>query len=84
MNACCGKTQIILQLDFPLEKKHLQLFLNSNFIEVKNYINSGIMFVEDTNLTASGPIGSNRLQIRCKTTDCEKSSIIIENIINNI
>lgn len=80
----CGKSQLILEFNFPLEKEYLQKFVDNNFIESKSYTNLGILYLEDTNLVAIGPFGSNRLQIRCKNANCDNSLVILENILKII
>ena len=80
----CGKEQLLLQVDFSFEKKHLNQFLSSNFREIKSYTNLGILYIEDDNLVAIGPFGSNRLQIKCKNSNCNLSLNIIENILKNM
>lgn len=82
--ACCGKTQIILQFEFPLEQEHIQFFLLSNFLESKSYTSRGILYMEDPNLSIMGPFGSNRLTLKCKNKDCNNSIVIIEKILKNI
>ena len=83
-NCNCTKQQIILELSFPLEKKYLPYFNNNNLTEVKSYINSGILYIENANLIAIGPFGSNRLQIKCKNSSCDASLADFENVLKNI
>jgi hypothetical protein len=82
--ACCGKTQTTLQLGFALDAAHIPIFTASGFILSKSYIDRGILYIEDKNISAMGPIGSNRLQIRCKNTDCIASTDKLEAILKNI
>lgn len=80
----CTKAQIILETDFSLDKNHLQYFTLNNFNESKSYTNVGILYIEDANLTAMGPFGSSRLQIKCKNDNCDASLANLENILRNI
>ena len=80
----CTKLQIIFELSCPIEKSFLDVFLKNNYTNLKSYTNVGIFYVEDANLIAMGPIGSNRLQIKCKTNNCEQSIGVFEEIIKNI
>jgi len=82
--SACSKGQILLQFDFPLDIAHKQFFADSKFIESKAYADRGILYVEDANLVAMGPFGSNRLNIRCKTNSCDDSVAIVEGILRNI
>lgn len=80
----CSKGQIILELNYSLDKAHLQILSNNNFRESKSYTDVGILYVEDANLAASGPFGSNRLQIRCKNDNCDASLANLEGVLTNM
>lgn len=82
--ACCGKSQVILQFDFPLEAEHIQHFSKYDFNSSKSYESRGILYLEDKNLVVMGPIGSNRLTIKCKNKQCNESITIVEEILKNI
>ena len=79
----CTKAQIILELNYSLNREHIQYFINNNFNESKSYTNVGILYIEDANLTAMGPFGTNRLQIRCKNDNCDASLANLENVLRN-
>lgn len=83
-NCNCSKAQTILEMNFSLDRTHIQYFLNNNFTEVKSYTNVGILYIEDASLAAIGPFGSNRLQIKCKNPKCDASLAILENVLMNI
>lgn len=84
-NCNCGKKeQLLLELSSPLTEDHLQAFVNSSFNENKIYKRTGLFYVEDIHLIAIGPFGSNRLQIKCKTTNCGPSIANLESIIGGI
>lgn len=80
----CTKPQIIFEVSFPFEKKHLEFLINNNYIEGKSYTSMGILYIEDDNLVAIGPFGSNRLQIKCKNDNCDAGLSILENVLKNI
>lgn len=82
--ACCGKTQTTLQLNFALDYTHIQIFTTAGFISNKSYTDRGILYIEDANMSAIGPLGSNRLQIRCKNTTCNMSIDKLETILKTI
>lgn len=75
---------MILEVNFSLDKIHLNYFCNNNFSEVKSYTNVGILYIENATLVAIGPFGSNRLQVKCKSANCEGSIVNLENLIKNI
>lgn len=80
----CAKQQTIFEINFSLSEDQLEYFSNNNFIEGKSYTKTGIMYIEDANLIAIGPFGSNRLQIKCKNINCFASLDILESILKNM
>lgn len=75
---------MIWELNFPLDIKHLQIFLDNGFISNKNYEKNGILYIEQDIIIAIGPYGSNRLQIKCKKTPCDDGMALLEKILNNM
>lgn len=82
--ACCGKTQTSLEINTPLLKEYLQLFIDANYIVNKSYLDAGIFCVEDAGLVAICPYGSNRIQIKCKNSECAASINILEAVLYKI
>lgn len=80
----CSRQQFILQIGFPFEKDHLQLFTADGFIQSGSYTKLGIVYLEDLNLITTGSFGSNRLQIKCKNDKCNDSLEKLETIIKSI
>lgn len=80
----CSKPQSFLEFNFPMENEDLDFFIENGFKPVKSYINIGIFYVEDDNLVAIGPFGSNKLQIKCKNQNCEGSIVKFEELLKNI
>lgn len=84
-NCNCGKKeQLLLELSSPIFATHLQAFVNSPFVENKTYGKTGLFYVEDAHLIAIGPFGSNRLQVKCKTTNCGSSIANLESILSSL
>ena len=69
--AVCGKTSISFKLEMPLSKTFLPYFVSMGFQESKHFTNSGIFYVENVGLVATGMFGGNTLQAKCKTDDCQ-------------
>ena len=80
----CTKPQTILEVNFSFDKSQLDYFNSNNFTDIKSYTNIGILYIEDSNIAAICPFGSNRLQIKCKTANCDASVAILENILRNL
>jgi hypothetical protein len=80
----CSKPSTILELNFSILNKYLSQLLVNNFVANNSYTSMGICYIEDDNIVAIAPFGSNRLQIKCKNNNCESSIINLENILKNI
>lgn len=83
-NCSCKKPQVLLEVNLSFNYEHLQLFIDNGFTISKSYIDAGILYIENTNLAAVGPFGSNRLQIKCKNSNCDTSLADLERILTNI
>lgn len=77
----CSKPSTTLEFNFPMVNKYLPQLLTLNFLDNNSYTSIGICYLEDDNIVALGPFGSNRLQIKCKNNNCESSICNLENII---
>lgn len=62
-------------------KEHLDFFKKSGFAVVQSFYDAGIMYIEDTNVIAICPFGSNLIQIKCKSKNCEQGIKLVENTI---
>lgn len=80
----CIKEEIYLEFDFSLKIEYLQIFIKENYKTKQSYINSGILYIEDTNLIAMAPIGTNRLKIKCKNKKCLEDLDRLEQILRDL
>jgi hypothetical protein len=76
----CKGSELFLEMNFSLTDAHLQAFLSNGFTTVKSYGKQGLFYIEDNNMFAISPYGSNRLKIQCKTDTCEVSLDSIEKV----
>lgn len=81
VQACCGKTSIIFKTDQPLDKKHLDKFATLGFNVHGHFTQAGILYVDNADYIITGPIGSNRLQVKCKTNQCEQKLNDLEGLL---
>lgn len=51
---------------------------------MKHMTNAGILYVENDDYILSGPIGSDKLQLKCKRGICEEHSKTVEQVLNVI
>jgi hypothetical protein len=72
VQACCGKTSLIFKTDRPIFASDIQALVNFGFTEAKHFTKAGILYVDNSDLIITGPIGSDRLQVKCKIADCDQ------------
>ena len=82
--AVCGKLSIAFRLGAPLSKTFLPYFVSNGFQESKHFTNSGIFYIENAGLVATGMFGSNTLQAKCKTDDCQNHLSKFEELLTQM
>lgn len=67
---CCGNYLITWKLNYKVSNELIN-YLSSFFKEHNHFTKSGMLYMDSKELIISGQIGSDSLQIRCKTKNCE-------------
>jgi hypothetical protein len=62
---CCGGGGHIFILDVPINKRSILVFQDSGYRTSDVYTRVGVFFVEKGGVTASGPFGGTKIQVRC-------------------
>jgi len=70
ISACCGRTSLIFKTNRPIMLTDIQALVNLGFKEALHFTKAGILYVDNNELIVTGPIGSDRLQVKCKISDC--------------
>ena len=73
VNACCGKTNTVFKIDGVLSSSIISQLSALGYKEHSHFIKAGILYMDNENFILSGPIGSDRLQAKCKHSDCSAS-----------
>jgi hypothetical protein len=81
IQSCCGKTSIIYQIGKAISFELITFFETNGFKESKNFTKSGILYVQNSDLVITGAFGSDKLQVKCKKTNCDEILSNIENIL---
>ena len=81
-NCNCSKKTIYLVFDFPLEVKHLDVFIAQGFTINKSYAMRGMLYISKDGLVAIGTFGANRLEVRASNN--EPAILSLEGIIQDI
>lgn len=85
VKSCCGNKGYVLILDVPLSKNDLVAFKEAGYRTQDNYTRVGVFFVERNGLTASGPYGGLKLQVRCGgSANCSQIMDHLENTFRSI
>ena len=70
IQACCGNKVLIFKTSRPISINDINGLVAFGFTESKNFTQAGILYVNNSELIITGPIGFDRLQIQCKLKDC--------------
>jgi len=84
--ACCGNTSTIFKTSRPIMVSDISDLVKLGFTESVNFSKAGILYVDSAEITISGPLGSDRLQVRCKVkkADCPKAISDFEKILEQL
>jgi hypothetical protein len=81
IQTCCGGTSIIFKTDQPITKEHLAGLVARGFNESGHFTQAGILYADNLDFIVTGPIGSDRLQVKCKNIGCEQKLNDLENLL---
>lgn len=84
VQACCGKKSVVFKTDKPLTKEILNYLVNNGFKELTHFTKAGILYLENNEFVLTGPIGADRLQIKCKLPDCDQKINNLEELLANV
>jgi len=84
VQACCGRTSLIFKTDQPLTKTILDQLVSMGFKEAVHFTKAGILWVDNMDLIVTGPLGSNKLQVKCKKADCSQNLNEFEDLLLKI
>ena len=57
----------------PIRKYQLQIFTDAGYVAPTSFNNVGIFYVSKEGLIATGPFGSNRINVYCRVTQAKLS-----------
>ena len=84
MQSCCGGKSIVFKIGQPITKELLSIFISMGFIEAKHFSAAGILYATNLDFIVTGPFGSNKLQVKCKKTDCDQKLNEFESLLNTL
>lgn len=84
IQSCCGKASVIFKTDQPLNKNHISNLVKLGFNENAHFSKAGILYVDNLDFIMTGPLGANRLQVKCKSANCEQKISGLEALLLQI
>jgi hypothetical protein len=83
--SCGGSKPIVFKIDRPITSALLETFRSLSFNELAHFTKAGMLYFDNPNLTVTGPLGSDRLNVKCKAkVDCDKILNDFENLLKSI
>lgn len=79
--ACCGASAIYFIVDAPLSLDTIKKFTDNGFKEQPKFAQQGILYVFNDDFSLSGQLGNTKLQLTCKTKDCQNDLRILDSIL---
>jgi hypothetical protein len=71
IQGCCNRKQIVFKLDRPLFVELLEVLKSNGFTEAPNFAKAGMIYADNKDLIVSGPVGGDKLNVKCKKGGCE-------------
>lgn len=84
IQSCCGNMALILKTDRPLNKIHLAGLVKLGFKEALHFTQAGILYVDNMDFTITGPLGSDRLTVKCKHKECTQKINDLEVLLQQL
>lgn len=83
IKSCCGNKSLILKIDKPITHNFLNLLIANGFKEQQHFTKAGILYADNQEMIIISPLGSNRIQIKCKKNNCEEKISDLEKLLDN-
>lgn len=84
IQSCCGSKSVIFRIDRSIDSQLLAALTNLGYKEYKHFTEAGILYVDNSDLIITGPIGSNKLQIKCKNRNCDQKITEFEALLASL
>lgn len=75
---------IIVKFDDPISLEKMHPLQSQGFVQREHFTKIGMLYMESKELILSGQLGSNKLQIKCKVSDCKNHISNIEDLLSKI
>jgi len=84
VQACCGRTSIFFKISEPISIEFMNILKSNGYKETEHFTKAGILYVDNEDFILTGPIGSDKLQVKCKKPNCEEMVSKFENFLSTV
>ena len=84
IKSCCGGKSVIFKTDLPMTQSVIDNLIKFGFVELEHFTKVGILYVHNSDFIITGPIGSNKLQVKCKKAKCDQKLKELEVLLQQI
>lgn len=84
IQACCGRKALVFKTDQPITKEHLAALVKLGFIEAEHFTKAGLLYVDNPDFTITGPLGADRLTVKCKQAECTQKLNDLEGLLQQL
>ena len=81
---CCGKQSIFYKIDQTVNQDLANKFIDLGLKQADHLAKAGIMYCHNNEYIISGMFGSNKLQLKCKISDCTDLLLKVEDLFKGI
>lgn len=84
VKSCCGKSNLIFQLDKAINKGHLKHFIDAGYQAPEMFAKHGVFHVRGHGIFAQASFGTTRVNVKCSGDDCSNQLNEFEKLLENI
>lgn len=84
VQGCCGKKSIFFKLDQSITIGLISQLVSNGYKEHTHFTKAGILYTDNLDFIITGPIGSDKLQVKCKKSDCDQKLNDLESLLKQL
>jgi hypothetical protein len=84
IKACCGRMATVFKTSRPLSINDVTTLVKLGFVEHTHFTKAGILYADNSDFILTGPIGSDRLQVKCRFAECSQKLNDLEVLLKQI
>lgn len=81
LQACCGGKSITFKIGQPITETLLNKLVALGYKESTHFTKAGILYADNKDFIIRGPFGSDKLQVKCKKSDCDQKLNDFESLL---